>query len=194
MINQLQHNILWGQKGNFVDVPTDCPQRDERLGWTGDAQVFIRTACFNMDVVGSSPSGCAIWLPINCQLAACPLSCPMCWHAGTTANASCVAQVRRPGAMPPSFARGRFTSAMAMCVCWKSNMPAWPAGCNYMREHADADMIWRKGFHFGDWLDYRGTMALMPSPVTNTDLIAHCVLRLQRRVDGRDCAHPGQSR
>ncbi|HXD09459.1 MAG TPA: glycoside hydrolase family 78 protein [Anaerolineales bacterium] len=52
LINQLQHNILWGQKGNFVDVPTDCPQRDERLGWTGDAQVFIRTAAFNMNVAG----------------------------------------------------------------------------------------------------------------------------------------------
>jgi alpha-L-rhamnosidase len=52
IINQLQHNILWGQKGNFVDVPTDCPQRDERLGWTGDIQVFARTAAFNMDVAG----------------------------------------------------------------------------------------------------------------------------------------------
>ena len=51
-LNQLQHNILWGQKGNFVDVPTDCPQRDERLGWTGDIQVFVRTAAFNMDVAG----------------------------------------------------------------------------------------------------------------------------------------------
>ncbi len=50
LINQLQHNIIWGQKGNFIDVPTDCPQRDERLGWTGDAQVFIRTAAFNMNV------------------------------------------------------------------------------------------------------------------------------------------------
>ena len=51
-LNQLQQNILWGQKGNFVDVPTDCPQRDERLGWTGDIQVFVRTAVFNMDVAG----------------------------------------------------------------------------------------------------------------------------------------------
>lgn len=50
MINQLQSNIRWGQKGNFLEIPTDCPQRDERLGWTGDAQVFIRTAAFNMDV------------------------------------------------------------------------------------------------------------------------------------------------
>ncbi|MGD9927632.1 MAG: family 78 glycoside hydrolase catalytic domain, partial [Sphaerochaeta sp.] len=47
-LNQLQHNILWGLKSNFVDVPTDCPQRDERLGWTGDAQIFCRTASYNM--------------------------------------------------------------------------------------------------------------------------------------------------
>ena len=46
-INQLYSNILWGQRSNFVDIPTDCPQRDERLGWTGDAQVFCRTASIN---------------------------------------------------------------------------------------------------------------------------------------------------
>ncbi|MEM1166342.1 MAG: family 78 glycoside hydrolase catalytic domain [Planctomycetota bacterium] len=49
-VNRLHQNIVWGQRGNFVEVPTDCPQRDERLGWTGDAQVFIPTASFNMDV------------------------------------------------------------------------------------------------------------------------------------------------
>ena len=48
-VNQLHHNILWGMKGNFLDVPTDCPQRDERLGWTGDAQIFCRTASYLMD-------------------------------------------------------------------------------------------------------------------------------------------------
>ncbi|MFU0888953.1 family 78 glycoside hydrolase catalytic domain [Kluyvera sichuanensis] len=47
-LNQLHHNILWGLKGNFVDIPTDCPQRDERLGWTGDAQIFCRTASYLM--------------------------------------------------------------------------------------------------------------------------------------------------
>jgi alpha-L-rhamnosidase len=50
MVNQLQSNIVWGQRGNFLSVPTDCPQRDERLGWMGDAQIFVRTACFNYDV------------------------------------------------------------------------------------------------------------------------------------------------
>jgi alpha-L-rhamnosidase len=54
MINQLWSNILWGQRSNFVGVPTDCPQRDERLGWMGDAQVFWRTASYNMDLAAFS--------------------------------------------------------------------------------------------------------------------------------------------
>jgi alpha-L-rhamnosidase len=49
-IQRLHHNIQWGQRGNFVSVPTDCPQRDERLGWLADAQVFLPTACYNADV------------------------------------------------------------------------------------------------------------------------------------------------
>ncbi len=49
-LNQLQHNIRWGGRSNFVDIPTDCPQRDERMGWTGDIAVFARTACFNYDM------------------------------------------------------------------------------------------------------------------------------------------------
>lgn len=49
-INQLYHNVIWGQKSNYLDIPTDCPQRDERFGWTGDAQVFCRAAAINFDV------------------------------------------------------------------------------------------------------------------------------------------------
>lgn len=50
LVNQLVSNIDWGQRGNFISVPTDCPQRDERLGWMGDAQIFVRTAARNRDV------------------------------------------------------------------------------------------------------------------------------------------------
>jgi alpha-L-rhamnosidase len=50
LVNQLVHNIVWGQKGNYFEVPTDCPQRDERLGWTGDAQFFVNTAAYSFDV------------------------------------------------------------------------------------------------------------------------------------------------
>jgi len=62
MINQLWSNILWGQRSNFVGVPSDCPQRDERLGWMGDAQVFWRAASYNMDLAhfrGSLAEICA---------------------------------------------------------------------------------------------------------------------------------------
>src|SRR5699024_4352122 len=52
LVNQLHENIVWSARGNFLDVPTDCPQRDERLGWTGDIQVFARTAAFLFDVNG----------------------------------------------------------------------------------------------------------------------------------------------
>ena len=47
LVNSIYSNVLWGQRGNFISVPTDCPQRDERLGWTGDAQIFCKTAMFN---------------------------------------------------------------------------------------------------------------------------------------------------
>ena len=50
MLNQLHSNVTWGMRGNFLDVPTDCPQRDERLGWTGDLAVFAPTAVFLYDV------------------------------------------------------------------------------------------------------------------------------------------------
>jgi len=52
LVNKLHQNIVWGQRGNFVSVPTDCPQRDERLGWMGDAEIFAPTATYNADVRG----------------------------------------------------------------------------------------------------------------------------------------------
>ena len=50
IVNRVQKNILWGMRSNFYSVPTDCPQRDERLGWTGDIQLFLPTACWNAQV------------------------------------------------------------------------------------------------------------------------------------------------
>ena len=50
MLNQLHSNVVWGQRSNYLEIPTDCPQRDERLGWTGDTQVFIRSGCYHQDV------------------------------------------------------------------------------------------------------------------------------------------------
>jgi len=63
LVNKLTQNSIWGQRGNFLDVPTDCPQRDERAGWTGDAQVFMKTACLNLD----SPAFYTKWLIDLCD-------------------------------------------------------------------------------------------------------------------------------
>lgn len=63
LVNQLVHNIVWGQKGNYFEVPTDCPQRDERLGWTGDAQFFINTAAYTFDIASFMER----WLKTLCQ-------------------------------------------------------------------------------------------------------------------------------
>ena len=63
LVNQLYHNIIWGQKGNYLEVPTDCPQRDERMGWTGDTQFFAPTASYNYDVAPFFTR----WLTTMCQ-------------------------------------------------------------------------------------------------------------------------------
>ena len=167
LINQLQHNIVWGQKGNFLDVPTDCPQRDERLGWTGDAQVFARTAAFNMDVAGFFTK----WLG---DLAADQLP-----------NGSI------PFVIPDVLTRGSDTGGGAtgwadagIVVPWTlylvygdtriletqyESMKAW---ISYMRSRAGDDLIWDGDFHFGDWLAYATNLSDYPGATTDKDLIA----------------------
>ena len=173
LINQLQRNIVWGQKGNFVDVPTDCPQRDERLGWTGDTQVFIRTACFNMNVAAFFTK----WLR---DLSADQLpngSVPFVVPDALTRMRS-----GEPNPLPAAGAAG-WSDAAVICpwtiyLCYGDarlleeqyeSMVGW---VEFMRQRVDDDYIWRKDAQFGDWLDYRGQDARRPTPVTNTELVA----------------------
>jgi alpha-L-rhamnosidase len=173
LIDQLQHNIVWGQKGNFVDVPTDCPQRNERLGWTGDAQVFIRTACFNMNVATFFTK----WLR---DLSADQLPDGSVPHvvpdlrSRTSEGAVRVMQ----GAGSTAWADAAIICPWTIYLCYGDtrlleeqyeSMVGW---VEYMRGQAGEDYVWDSGFHFGDWLDYRGRDDRMPSPVTNNELIA----------------------
>jgi len=173
LINQLQHNIVWGQKGNFVDVPTDCPQRDERLGWTGDAQVFIRTACFNMNVAAFFTK----WLR--------DLNADQLPSGSVPFVVPDVISKTDSGGLTVFHGSGSAAWSDAAVICpWTiylcygdtrlleeqyESMAGW---VNYVRSQADEDYVWRKGFQFGDWLDYRGRDARMPAPVTNNELIA----------------------
>ena len=166
LINQLQHNIQWGQKGNFVDVPTDCPQRDERLGWTGDAQAFSRTATFNMNVATFFGK----WLK---DLAAdqvddgrVPFVIPNVLGKDASASAGWAdASTIIPWNIYLAYGDKRILEQQYQ------SMKAW---VGYM-EKSSVNDLWNKGFHFGDWLFYRplddndGRAA-----VTDKYLIAQC--------------------
>ncbi|MGZ3822311.1 MAG: family 78 glycoside hydrolase catalytic domain, partial [Mucilaginibacter sp.] len=166
LINQLQHNIQWGQKGNFLDVPTDCPQRDERLGWTGDAQVFSRTATFNMNVndffakwlkdvaADQSPAGVVPFVIPNC-LGGAP--------QGSTGWADVSTVV--PWNMYLAYGDKRILQNQY------SSMKAW---VDYM-QHQSKNDLWNTGFHFGDWLFYsRDDDTDGSSAITDKYFIAQC--------------------
>ncbi|HEV2832815.1 MAG TPA: family 78 glycoside hydrolase catalytic domain, partial [Hanamia sp.] len=166
LINQLQHNIQWGQKGNFLDVPTDCPQRDERLGWTGDAQAFSRTAAFNFGVnnffskwlkdvaADQLPNGSVPFVIPNVLGAG---------SAGSTGWADVATIV--PWNMYLAYGDKQILESQY------SSMKAW---VDYM-QNASKNNLWNTGFHFGDWLFYRPADDNDGrSAVTDKYLIAQC--------------------
>ena len=165
LINQLQHNIEWGQKGNFLDVPTDCPQRDERLGWTGDAQVFSRTASFLRNV----DNFFAKWLK---DVAADQLPDGRVPHVipnvlgqdGGSTGWSDVATID-PWNMYLAYGDKRIL---------EDQYPSMKAWVGYMT-NASKNYLWNTGFHFGDWLSYMVDNDLGGrSAITDKYLIAQC--------------------
>ena len=196
LVNQLQHNIVWGQKGNFVDVPTDCPQRDERLGWMGDAQVFARTAAFNMDVAGFFTKWLRDVAADQLETGSVPhvvpdvLSEPGKPQAGSAAWAD--AAVIIPWTMYQTYGDRRVL---------ETQYPSMVAWVEYMRRRAGDDLIWSEDFTFGDWLAFASTASDYPGATTGKDLIAtamfaHSTDLLQRsaRVLGKaeDAAKYGE--
>ncbi|WP_288881083.1 glycoside hydrolase family 78 protein [Pedobacter panaciterrae] len=146
MLNQLQHNIQWGQKGNFVDVPTDCPQRDERLGWTGDAQAFANTAAYNMDVAGFFTK----WLK----------------DVKTDQQPNGLIPHVIPNVLGPNDGASAGWADVSTIIPWDmyvaygdrriletqyESMQKW---VGYISSVAKNN-LWNSGFHFGDWLFYR---------------------------------------
>ncbi len=164
LVNQLQHNIQWGQTGNFLDVPTDCPQRDERLGWTGDAQVFSRTATFNRGVDNFFSKWLKDVAADQQPNGAVPFVIPNVTGQGTSAGWADAATII-PWNLYLAYGDKRVL---------ETQYPSMKAWVEYI--HAQAkDNLWNTGFHFGDWLFYRpfddndGRAA-----VTDKYLIAQC--------------------
>jgi alpha-L-rhamnosidase len=180
LINQLQHNIVWGQKGNFVDVPTDCPQRDERLGWTGDAQVFARTAAFNMDVAGFFTK----WLrdvdADQLDTGSVPHVIPdVLSEPGKPAGGSAAwadAAVIIPWTMYLSYGDTRIL---------EQQYPSMVRWVEYVRQRAGDDFIWSEDFTFGDWLAYASTASDYPGATTGKDLVATAMFAHSADLLGR---------
>jgi alpha-L-rhamnosidase len=167
LINQLQHNIRWGQKGNFVDVPTDCPQRDERLGWTGDAQAFSRTAAFNMNVAGFFTK----WLK---DVAADQLDSGAVPHVVPDV----LTRPERPAAASAGWADAAVIIPWNMYLSYgdrrvlETQYPSMTKWVEYMQRRAGDDYLWTEDFTFGDWLAYATTRSDYPGATTGKDLIA----------------------
>ncbi|MEU1972716.1 family 78 glycoside hydrolase catalytic domain [Microbacterium sp. NPDC019599] len=147
LLDQLHSNVVWGMRGNFLDVPTDCPQRDERLGWTGDIQVFSPTASYLFDSSGFLTS----------------------WLADLAAEQDPAGRVPH---VVPDILRTELTSIAtaawgdaATVVPWvlwqrtgdrgilERQLPSMRAWVDHVASVAGADLIWRGGIQYGDWLD-----------------------------------------
>ena len=167
-VNKLFSNIIWGQKSNFLDVPTDCPQRDERLGWTGDAQVFVKTASYNYDVEKFFIK----------------------WLADLRADQTPWGAV--PHVIPNVFSPDDECSAAwadAATICpWQiyqtyGNKQILEDSLKSMRDYLEYieahtwDNLWAHGHHFGDWLNLDGSSPEDCSHGTDKELIAtaYCI-------------------
>ncbi len=162
LINKLAENIVWGQMGNFVDVPTDCPQRDERLGWTGDAQAFVRASTYNRNVAPFFIK----WLrdlAADQQLdGGVPHVVPDVPVAGYNSAAWGDAAVIVPWVVYQRYGDERVL---------REQYPSMRKWVEYVRSQGENEFLWNTGFHFGDWL---GLDAKENSYVgaTSRDLIA----------------------
>ncbi|MFD2215711.1 alpha-L-rhamnosidase [Metabacillus endolithicus] len=170
VVNKLFENVMWSQKGNFLDIPTDCPQRDERMGWTGDAQVFSGTAAYNMDVYSFfSKYGYDLWLEQKVRNGAVPMTVP-----------------EIPSPFKPESSSSAWGDA-ATIIPWNmylfygdksileqqfESMKAWVDYIKRFDEESGGYRLWRNGFHFGDWLALDGEDPNMPTGGTDKYFIA----------------------
>lgn len=184
LLNQLFSNILWGQKGNFLDIPTDCPQRDERLGWMGDAQVFIRTASYNYDVLKFFKK----WL-------------------------NDVKAEQYPNGAVPDFVPSIYPRKPRISTAWADAIAICPWQCyltygdteilenlfepvrrwvEYIRKTSTKPNLWFGGKHYADWLELGGKYGAFKGP-TRDNVVASAyyantvsILIKMGKVLGRD--------
>ncbi len=144
LLNQLHENVVWSMRGNFLSIPTDCPQRDERLGWTGDIQVFAPTACFLYDSAGFLTSWLADLAAEQAAKGVVPYVVPDILDPKPAAAAWGDAAVIVPWVLYQCYG-DRDILAMQF-----ESMRGW---VDLIASIAGDNKLWDTGFQFGDWLD-----------------------------------------
>ena len=143
LLNKLFSNIIWGQKGNFLDIPTDCPQRDERMGWTGDAQVFVRTASYNYDVEKFFTKWLTDLRLDQTENGGIPHVIPQLWDDNKTSCGWGDASTICPWQIYLTYGNIDILKKQYKSMC---------AYINYITTNTKDKYLWTGGAHFGDWL------------------------------------------
>jgi alpha-L-rhamnosidase len=180
LLNQLQSNIQWGQRGNFLAVPTDCPQRDERLGWTGDAQVFCGTANFNFNTLAFFVKWCSDLRDSQFESGGIPYYVP--GLPGEPEKASSAwgdAAVIVPWEVYQSFGYKRIL---------EENFDMMRGWVRFYAESPETGGLVYRGYSFGDWLQPYSRMERSAFGETDTGLIgtayfARCADLVARAAD-----------
>lgn len=161
-LNQLYSNVIWGQRGNYIDIPTDCPQRDERLGWTGDAQVFCRTAALNYDVSKFFRKWLYDMNQNQREDGGVYGVIPSFYYTGKVSTAWADAATVCPWEMYRAYGN---KEDLSMCY------PMMKKWVEYMHNFGDEEFLFVGALHYGDWLAMdAGEDHYMGA--TQTDLIA----------------------
>ncbi|MEB3367250.1 family 78 glycoside hydrolase catalytic domain [Saccharopolyspora sp. S2-29] len=194
LLNRLHDNVVWSMRGNFLDVPTDCPQRDERLGWTGDLQVFAPTAAFLHDVRGFLVS----WLR---DLAADQFDD----ERGIPPVASPDIPLRLPEGAPEGRMPMTGWGDATVIVPWvlherygdrgvlAEQYPSMRAWIDAVDEIAGPGRIWRQPFQFGDWLDPNAPPENPGQAMTSPELVATAYFAHSTRLLARTAGLLGRT-
>lgn len=164
LLNRFHDNVVWSMRGNFVDVPTDCPQRDERLGWTGDLQVFAPTATFLFDTAGFLSSWLADLSTEQQSDGSLPFVVP-----DVLLDHSPAAAAWGDAATIVPWVLYQRTGDRGMLERQLPSMRAW---VDKMTSLAGPDRLWSGGFQFGDWLDPTAPPDAPGDAKADTDVIA----------------------
>ena len=187
-VNQLFRNALWSQKGNFLDIPTDCPQRDERLGWTGDSQMFSGTACFNMDSAAffskfgydmgmeqTKFSGMVPWVVPSVNMT----------KGGSSAWGDAATII--PWNVYEFYGDKSILEQQFESMC------AWVEFIKKADDDSGGKRLWTTGFHFGDWLALDGNDPNSPFGGTPEDFISSAYYFYSARLTARAAAVLGKT-